>query len=67
MKNEKPPFEITNPMIHSIAEIAELLGRLTSMDKLSSNPVLLMAMAGSGGCGTPCCSPNGTPPLLGSR
>lgn len=40
MKNKKPPFEITNTIINSIAEIAELVGQLTSMDKLSSNPVL---------------------------
>lgn len=40
MKNKKPPFEITNTIINSVAEIAELVGQLTSMDKLSSNPVL---------------------------
>lgn len=40
MKNKKPPFEITNTIINSMAEIAELVGQLTSMDKLSSNPVL---------------------------
>lgn len=40
MKNKKPPFEITNTIINSIAEISELVGQLTSMDKLSSNPVL---------------------------
>ncbi len=38
MKN--PPFEMTNSMINSTAEIAELLGQLTTMNKLSSNPVL---------------------------
>ena len=40
MKNKKPPFEITNTMIDSVAEIAELVGRLTSTDKLSTNPTL---------------------------
>ena len=40
MKNPKPPFEITNTIINSIIEIAELAGQLTSMDKLSNNPVL---------------------------
>lgn len=40
MKNKKPPFEITNTIINSIIEIAELAGQLTSMDKLSNNPVL---------------------------
>lgn len=40
MKNKKPPFEITNTIIDSIAEIAELVGRLTSTNQLSSNPTL---------------------------
>lgn len=40
MKNKKPPFEITNIMIDSVAEIAELVGRLTSTNQLSSNPTL---------------------------
>ena len=30
MRNKKPPFEITNTMIHQVAEIAELVGKLTS-------------------------------------
>lgn len=40
MKNKKPPFEITNSMIASVAEIAELLGRLSSANRLSANPTL---------------------------
>ena len=40
MKNKKPPFEITNTMIDYVAEIAELVGRLTSTNQLSSNPTL---------------------------
>jgi len=40
MKNKKPPFEITNKIIDSVAEIAELVGRLTSTNQLSSNPTL---------------------------
>ena len=40
MKNKKPPFEITNTIIDSVAEIAELVGRLTSTNQLSSNPTL---------------------------
>ena len=28
MRNKKPPFEITNTMIHEVAEIAELVGKL---------------------------------------
>ncbi len=40
MRNKKPPFEITNAMINHVAEIAELVGRLTSTNQLSSNPTL---------------------------
>ena len=40
MKNKKPPFEITNTIIDSVVEIAELVGRLTSTNQLSSNPTL---------------------------
>ena len=40
MRNKKPPFEITNTMIHEIAEIAELVGMLTSTNQLSANPTL---------------------------
>ena len=40
MKNKKPPFEITNTIIDAVAEIAELVGRLTSTNQLSSNPTL---------------------------
>lgn len=40
MKNKKPPFEITNKMIALVAEIAELVGRLTSTNQLSANPTL---------------------------
>ena len=40
MKNKKPPFEITNTIIDSVAEIAELVGRLTSTNQLSGNPTL---------------------------
>ena len=40
MKNKKPPFEITNKIIDSVAEIAELVGRLTSTNQLSSNLTL---------------------------
>ena len=40
MRNKKPPFEITNAMIDHIAEIAELVGRLTSTNQLSANPHL---------------------------
>ena len=40
MWNKKPPFEITNAMIDHVAEIAELVGRLTSTNQLSANPTL---------------------------
>ena len=40
MRNKKPPFEITNTMIHEVAEIAELVGKLTSTNQLSANPIL---------------------------
>jgi len=40
MKNKKPPFEITNNIITYVAEIAELIGRLTINDKLTTNPTL---------------------------
>lgn len=40
MRNKKPPFEITNTIIHEIAEIAELVGKLTSTNQLSANPTL---------------------------
>ncbi len=40
IKSLKPPFEITNNVITSVAEISELVGRLTSTNMLSSNPIL---------------------------
>ena len=40
MRNKKPPFEITNTMIHQVAEIAELVGKLTYANQLSANPTL---------------------------
>lgn len=43
MKNKQPPFEITNKMIDLVAEIAELIGRLTSTQRLSASPTLRRA------------------------
>ena len=40
MKNKKPPFEITNQIIDYVAEIAELMGRLTVSSPLSASPTL---------------------------
>lgn len=35
-----PPFELTNRMITVVAEIAELVGRVSSTARLSANPAL---------------------------
>ena len=43
MRNKKPPFEITNPIIDYVAEIAELIGRLAATPLLSANPTLRRA------------------------
>jgi len=43
MKNKKSPFEITNTMIDYVAEIAELVGKLTATSQFSSNPTLRRA------------------------
>ena len=40
MRNQKPPFEITNQMIDYVAEIAELVGKLSAVSSLSINPML---------------------------
>ena len=40
MRNKKPPFEITNRMIDYVAEIAELVGKLNGMNRLTANPTL---------------------------
>ena len=40
MRNQKPPFEITNQMIDYVAEIAELVGKLSVVSSLSANPTL---------------------------
>lgn len=40
MRNQKPPFEITNQMIDYVAEIAELVGKLSAASSLSANPML---------------------------
>ena len=43
MRNQKPPFEITNQIIDYVAEIAELVGRLTVFSPLSTSPTLRRA------------------------
>ena len=40
MKNKKPPFEITNQMIDYVAEIAEMVGKLSAVSFISANPTL---------------------------
>ena len=40
MKSKQPPFEITHQIIDSVAQIAELVGRLTAASPLSANPTL---------------------------
>ncbi len=40
MRNKKPPFEITTAILDEIAEIAELVGRISVSSGLSANPAL---------------------------
>ena len=40
MRNQKPPFEITNQIISDVAEIAELMGKFSVTNRLSTNPTL---------------------------
>ena len=40
MRNKKPPFEITNEIVDSVAQIAELVGHLTVTNQITSNPTL---------------------------
>lgn len=43
MKHKQPPFQITNKAIDYVAEISELIGRLTSAQHLSISPTLRRA------------------------
>ena len=40
MHNKKPPFEITNDILATITEIAELIGQVTATQGLSASPTL---------------------------
>ena len=40
MKNKKPPFEITYEIINYVAEISELVGKISANSEFSTNPVL---------------------------
>ena len=35
-----PPFELTDQIVSLVAEIAELVGQVSSMNRLSANPAL---------------------------
>ena len=43
MRNRKPPFEITTSILNKVAEIAELVGRVSALQGLSASPVLRRA------------------------
>lgn len=43
MKSKQPPFQITNKITDSAVEIAELIGKLTSINQLSTDPTLRRA------------------------
>lgn len=43
MKNKQPPFQITNTMISYVAEISELIGKLSVSNHPSRNPMLRRA------------------------
>ena len=38
MYNKKPPFEITTSILDKIAEIAELVGQVSAVAGLTTNP-----------------------------
>ena len=40
MINKKPPFEINEQMMSDVIEIAELVGKVSVSNKISSNPTL---------------------------
>lgn len=40
MKHKNPPFAITNTIIDLVASIAELVGKVTSANRLSTDPIL---------------------------
>ena len=40
MRNQKPPFEINNQIISDVAEIAELMGKFSVTNQISTNPTL---------------------------
>lgn len=40
MYSKKPPFDMTSEIINSVAEISELIGKLSTTSGLSSNPTL---------------------------
>lgn len=40
MYNKKPPFEITNTILDAVAQIAELVGQVSAVEGLTTNPTL---------------------------
>ena len=40
MQNKKPPFTITEKILTDVMEICELVGKVSSTQHLSSDPVL---------------------------
>ena len=40
MRNQKPPFDVTNQMIDYVSKISELVGKLSAASALSTNPML---------------------------
>ena len=40
MRNNKPPFEITETALSDVMEISELVGKISSTQNLSTNPIL---------------------------
>lgn len=40
MRNKKPPFEITEAALSDVMEISELVGKISSTQNLSTNPIL---------------------------
>lgn len=40
MRNNNPPFEISNQIIDLVAEISELVGKITVTNQLTANPIL---------------------------
>lgn len=40
VKNKKPPFEINEKIMNTVIDIAELVGKVSVSNNISSNPTL---------------------------